>query len=62
MINIQDKKIPVLFLCRSGIRSLEAAQFASSIGYTDCYNILDGFQGTIKGAGWQKNNLPWKSL
>lgn len=49
----------VLFLCRSGARSHEAASCASGLGYPNCYNIVDGFEGGANGAGWKQNNLPW---
>ncbi len=55
---------PALFLCRSGARSHEAAHAALALGYTHCYNIIDGFEGTPGGArnqadGW-KALLPWR--
>ena len=56
----------VVFLCRSGLRSVPAAQKAQALGYV-AYNILEGFEGDPdiqahrgnKG-GWQYRNLPWK--
>jgi len=56
----------VLFLCRSGGRSHGAAAAAAQAGYTDAYNILQGFEGdkdpqghrnTL--GGWRKAGLPW---
>ena len=35
----------LLFLCRTGGRSLDAAIAATSAGYSRCYNITDGFEG-----------------
>ena len=56
-------KDSTLFLCRSGVRSFEAAQFISAnLGFTNCYNIIDGFEGGVNGNGWKKNNLPWDSV
>lgn len=52
----------VLFLCRSGTRSHEAASCAGGLGYPNCYNIIDGFEGGDNGAGWKQNNLPWQVL
>jgi len=61
-----DKKAPILFLCRSGKRSLFAARLMQSLGYTACYNITEGFEGnpneqkhrsTVN--GWKFENLPW---
>lgn len=55
------------FLCRSGVRSLAAAQAAQSAGFPHAYNVTDGFEGppnedghrgTV--AGWKAEALPWK--
>ena len=61
-----DPHSPVLFLCRSGIRSRFAAAAATEAGYTHCYNVLEGFEGDkdINGhrnsiAGWRVAGLPW---
>jgi rhodanese-related sulfurtransferase len=58
---------PVLFLCRSGVRSKAAAQALTQAGATRCYNISDGFEGPIdrsghRGtvAGWKQSGLPWQ--
>jgi glyoxylase-like metal-dependent hydrolase (beta-lactamase superfamily II)/rhodanese-related sulfurtransferase len=56
----------VMFLCRSGVRSIAAAERAQSLGYT-AYNILEGFEGDpddeahrgTKG-GWRYRGLPWR--
>ena len=40
-----DKESLVMFICRSGGRSHQAAATATEIGYTSCYNILEGFEG-----------------
>ena len=56
----------VYFLCRSGVRSLAAAQAAQAAGFPHVYNIADGFEGPPNGrgargevAGWQADELPW---
>lgn len=61
-----DKKLPVLFICRSGARSSQAAAMASAVDFTDCYNILEGFEGDKdershrgKLSGWKAAGLPW---
>jgi rhodanese-related sulfurtransferase len=55
------------FLCRSGVRSLHAAQAAIAAGFAHAYNIADGFEGppdedghrgTV--AGWKVDGLPWR--
>lgn len=61
-----DPEALVLFICRSGVRSIAAATAATEAGYNDCYNVLEGFEGdkdanghrnTI--GGWRKAGLPW---
>ncbi|MEO3758801.1 rhodanese-like domain-containing protein [Mycobacterium sp. B14F4] len=57
---------PVVFLCRSGNRSIGAAEAATEAGIAPSYNILDGFEGNLdehrhRGAtGWKAVGLPWK--
>lgn len=60
------EQIKLFFMCRSGNRSLEAAMFMSDLGY-NCYNIKDGFEGSLdeydhRGTsnGWKACNLPWR--
>jgi len=62
-----DKTAPVLLLCRSGQRSLEAAMALQAAGFTDLINIVDGFEGPLdqqqhRGqiAGWRHDGLPWR--
>ena len=54
------------FICRSGKRSYNAAEFLTYRGFSNCFNVIDGFEGKLnydrKRAlidGWQFNNLPW---
>ncbi len=65
-----EKKVPkdalVMFLCRSGGRSHNAAGFATQAGYGNCYNVLEGFEGDRddsgqrnKTGGWRAAGLPW---
>lgn len=54
------KYLTLYFLCRSGHRSLMAANFMANIGYKNCYNIIDGFEGNLQNKGWKQNNLPWQ--
>ncbi len=57
----------IYFLCRSGVRSLAAAQAAQAAGFPHAYNIADGFEGPPDGeshrggvAGWKADGLPWR--
>lgn len=56
----------ILFLCRSGKRSAEAARAAAKAGFINAFNVLEGFEGEIddKGqrgqlGGWRSHQLPW---
>ena len=61
-----DKESLVMFICRSGGRSHNAAMLATQAGYTECYNVLEGFEGDKDASshrgnvgGWRKAGLPW---
>jgi rhodanese-related sulfurtransferase len=57
---------PVIFLCRSGNRSIPAAETATAAGIGPSFNMLDGFEGQLDdqghrgGTGWRAEGLPWK--
>jgi len=57
---------PVIFLCRSGQRSIGAAEAATAAGLTPAYNVLEGFEGPLDadghrgGQGWRAVGLPWR--
>ena len=51
---------PLLFLCRSGVRSHYAAELATRAGFGNAYNVLEGFEGDAPGKGWRAAGLPWK--
>ncbi|PQA77248.1 rhodanese-like domain-containing protein [Rhodoferax sp. TS-BS-61-7] len=60
------KDTPVLLLCRSGKRSALAAEAAAKAGFTQVFNVLEGFEGEIdthghRGTddGWRFHQLPW---
>ena len=64
---IADKDAPMLFLCRSGVRSVAAAKAMSAAGYSSCFNVADGFEGPLDAqakrgatAGWKAAGLPWR--
>lgn len=57
---------PLLFLCRSAVRSHAAAAAAAEAGFTRVYNVLEGFEGQIDATqrrgninGWRRAGLPW---
>lgn len=57
---------PVVFLCRSGVRSIGAAELATQAGITPAYNVVDGFEGQVNAQGhrgekgWRAMGLPWR--
>jgi rhodanese-related sulfurtransferase len=57
---------PLLFICRSGVRSRHAAIAMTSAGWAPCFNVSDGFEGPLdrwrhRGVvgGWKADSLPW---
>jgi rhodanese-related sulfurtransferase len=61
-----NKDSELLFICRSGVRSLKAARAMAAAGYTRCRNVADGFEGPLDAnrrrgrlAGWKARGLPW---
>jgi rhodanese-related sulfurtransferase len=50
----------ILLLCRSGKRSVAAAETVSRLGFKNVFNITEGFEGdsNLKN-GWVNRNLPW---
>ncbi|MDQ9170344.1 rhodanese-like domain-containing protein [Oxalobacteraceae bacterium R-40] len=61
-----NKEDVLLFMCRSGVRSRHAATMATSNGYRNCFDILEGFEGDKDPEGhrkmvngWCKAGLPW---
>ena len=56
----------LVMLCRSGVRSVAAAQRATELGL-EAYNILEGFEGDPDAhaqrgrlGGWRFHGLPWR--
>ncbi|TAL54961.1 MAG: rhodanese-like domain-containing protein [Methylovulum sp.] len=64
---VPDRNSPVLLLCRSGQRSLDAAKTLEKAGYQRLINIEGGFEGPLdqdnhRGnlGGWRFCGLPWQ--
>ncbi|MFC7594119.1 rhodanese-like domain-containing protein [Terrabacter sp. GCM10028922] len=59
------KDAAVYFICRSGVRSISAAEAATREGWNRSYNVTEGFEGphdvdrhrTL--SGWKVAGLPW---
>lgn len=61
-----DAAAPLLFICRSGGRSHNAAMLALQAGCGEVYNVLEGFEGDRDPqghrnttSGWRAAGLPW---
>jgi rhodanese-related sulfurtransferase len=57
----------IYFICRSGARSMAAAEAARAAGFPHVFNVADGFEGPpdVAGhrgttAGWKADDLPWR--
>lgn len=58
----------VIFICRTGGRSHNAALLAQQLGYTNAYNMMEGFEGEPNQNrqrtlinGWRHAGLPWSN-
>ncbi len=61
-----ERDRPLLMICRSGVRSRDAAVALTAAGFGPCYNVSDGFEGDLNEAkrrgiknGWKVAGLPW---
>lgn len=57
---------PVVLICRSGRRSMEAGEALEKAGMSEVYNVLHGFEGDLDEHhhrstvnGWRFEGLPW---
>jgi rhodanese-related sulfurtransferase len=58
---------PVVLICRSGKRSVEAGLALEKAGLTEVFNVLHGFEGDLDTHhrrssinGWRFEGLPWE--
>ena len=58
---------PIVLICRSGNRSVDAGHALEGAGFSDVYNVLEGFEGHLdeehhRGteSGWRYEGLPWE--
>ncbi len=66
-----DKNAPYIIMCRSGHRSGKAIKALQQAGYTNLYQMWEGFEGIAVSDktspnfgkkmvdGWKNKNLPW---
>ncbi|MGE5769176.1 MAG: rhodanese-like domain-containing protein [Betaproteobacteria bacterium] len=62
----QDHERPVLLICRSGQRSVDAGKVLEAAGFTRVINVTEGFEGPLDNdyhrntlGGWRFRGLPW---
>ena len=58
---------PVVLICRSGQRSVAAGVALENAGFSEVYNVLEGFEGALDEShhrgtlgGWRREGLPWE--
>jgi len=61
-----DRGTPLYFICRSGARSRSAAMAMTAAGFSKCFNVATGFEGSPDADGhrgmvngWKADGLPW---
>ena len=61
------QKRPIVLICRSGNRTLEAGEALESAGFHHVVNVLHGFEGELDENhhrntrnGWRVEGLPWE--
>jgi len=64
-----DRHRPVVLLCRSGKRTLDAGRALEQAGFTTVFNVLHGFEGDLDDDfkrstlnGWRHDGLPWEQM
>ena len=64
---IDDGCAPVILICRSGKRTLEAGKALSEAGFNKVMHVNEGFEGDLDedhhrstGNGWRFRGLPWE--
>lgn len=60
---------PLILICRSGIRSVDAGRALEAAGFTDVAHVDTGFEGELDAqfhrstrSGWRFDGLPWEQL
>lgn len=58
---------PIILICRSGKRSLEAGRVLLAAGFHEIYHVDEGFEGDLdehhhrsSRGGWRFHGLPWE--
>ena len=63
------KDRPIILICRSGKRSIDAGLELEKHGFTQVSNVLEGFEGELDSGhhrgtlgGWRMHGLPWRQV
>ncbi len=63
------KAQPVLLICRSGKRTLDAGKALEAAGFFDVQHVVHGFEGELDEqfrrstlSGWRFEGLPWEQM
>ena len=63
------KDRPIVLICRSGKRSIDAGLELEKHGFTSVANVLEGFEGELDAehhrgnlGGWRRHGLPWRQV
>lgn len=66
-VGAHEGDAPVVLICRSGKRSLEAGKLLISNDFSEVYNVSEGFEGVLDEThhrssmgGWRFHGLPWE--
>ncbi len=64
-----DRRRPVLLICRSGKRTLDAGAALEAAGFTEVSHVVHGFEGDLDDTfkrssinGWRYDGLPWEQM
>ena len=64
-----DRTRPVVLICRSGRRTVPAGAALEAAGWTEVYDVQEGFEGPLDDryrrgtqSGWRFDGLPWEQL
>ena len=64
-----DRERPILLICRSGKRTLDAGKALEAAGFSEVAHVLHGFEGELNEHfkrstvnGWRHDGLPWEQM
>ena len=57
---VPNKGAKIVFMCKAGRRSFDAAMVAEKGGYNSCFNLTTGFGQGVGDSGWKSMKLACK--